>query len=124
MSYLQNAYGFVDRGDPSTIDVTVGNLTTDGNWYDWDLSGIVKDTNAKSVLLRLTMLDDNVGKKVSFRKKGVTNDQNVSDHRTQIANQIRREDTVVALDQNNVIQYYITNTTWDAINIVVGGWWR
>ena len=123
MSGLEKATGYVDRGDPAAYDLTVGDMTNDGNWQDWDLSGIV-DSDAKAVVLRLVCQDNIVGKNVYFRTKGNSNTYNISDHRTIIANQVRRADTVVALDANQQIQYNASNTTWSSITVVVAGWWR
>ena len=122
MSSIIKELNFVDRGDPATNDVTVGDLTTDGNWNDLDLSGIVP-AGAKSVALRLVISDNIVGQAVKLRKNGNSNSENIVDHRIQIANQVQRHTVIVACDTNRVIEYFASSTVWSAINIVTAGWW-
>lgn len=123
MSEINSPLGFTDRGDPATYDLTAGDMTTDGTWNDWDLSGII-DSGAKAVLLRSEIADGSVSQRLIFRKNGNAQTKVTSEHRTQVANINHDMEHVVAPDSNRVIEYFASNTTWSAIKIVVKGWWK
>ena len=115
--------GFGDRGDPSSFDYTEADLTTDGGWYDLDLSSIITSSAATAVALRVTIQDDAAGSYVQFRKNGNSNTTNVSTLRTQVANVSIDGDLIVPLDSNRTIEYRTSNTTFSNIYIAVKGWW-
>jgi hypothetical protein len=114
---------FHDRGDPAAVDFDLTDLTTDGDWYDLDLSSIV-DEDAKAVSLYVYMLDDAHTSYIRFRKNGNSNDFNHAQVRSQVGGIYTNADLIVALDDDQVIEYKTTITTFDAIAITVKGWWK
>ena len=114
-------WGYVDRGDPSSVDFAVGDLTTDGTVHDLDLSSIVP-VNASSVLLHVIVKDGTVGNRIRFRKNGNSNMINIGVVRTQAANIDINQDVIIALDANRVIEYDATNTVFTTLEIIVKGW--
>lgn len=113
---------FIDRGDPAAKDFVIGDLTTDDSLHTLDLSGIVP-AGAKAVLLEVLITGEFLGKRILFRKKGNTNLHNVMLIRTQGAHVIIEMMGVVAVDAERKIEYKAHNIVWDAIDIVVCGWW-
>ena len=112
-----------DRGDPSSNDFEVGDLTTDETWNDLDLSSIVPE-DAIAVILSVRVQDGQAGNVVKFRKKGNSNTNNSVSIRTQVADVNIDQQVTVFCDTSRVIQYYGTNTTFTTINIVVSGWYK
>ncbi len=112
---------YVDRGDPSVHDYTNA-FTTDGTWYDLDLSSVVP-AGAIAVSLFVYLVDDATGSTLIFRKNGNSNEVNVSSCVTKIINTAFSFDVITVLDSNRVIEYKATNTTWTTIIVSVKGWW-
>lgn len=119
LDYMQPAYN--DRGDPAARDFTA--FTTDGNWYDLDLSSIVP-VGTKAVNCICVIGDNLVNQIFTFRKKGNSNDIAVATCRTQIANQNIDFNFVVACDTDRVIQYRASNTAWTTNLLTIIGWWK
>ncbi len=118
------SYGFFhDRGDPSGFDFSQGDLITDGNWYDLDLSSIVP-VGTKTILLRVDMRDTGVQLEFRLRENGNSNIFNMSAIFNQVSNFWVQQDMIVSCDSNRIIEYWATNTTFDNIDIVVSGWWK
>lgn len=113
--------GFVDRGDPSAYDLVLASMTTDGTWYDWDVSSVVP-AGAKAVMLGISMKDNTVDKYLQFRKNGNVNTYAAVLWRTQAANVTMGFEIIVACDSNRIIEYSASNTTFTFINIVILGW--
>lgn len=113
---------FVDRGDPSSVDFAVGVLTTNGNWNNLDLSGIVA-SGALAVLLGVNINEDNISRVLSFRKDGDVNAVAIAEIKMQVANVAMYGDLIVSLPQSRIIEYKATSAVWTAINITVRGWW-
>lgn len=112
---------FVDRGDPSSMDWSLGSFTFDASWYDLDLSSIVP-AGTKSVLFRARLIDDVAHTSVYFRKNGNTNISNVSVIRQNVANHECDEDLIVACDSNRVVEYMSPNSP-TSFWLIVRGWW-
>ena len=112
----------VDRGDPAIVDFSVGDLTTDGNWHDLDLSAIVP-VGTKAVHLRIQASDDVPDRSFHLRKKGSSNNLNSAQLRTQVANVSVHNDCVVSCDSNRVIEYKAANTVWTTLYVIVRGWY-
>ncbi len=119
---IDSNLGFVDRGDSSAVDWTQATLTTDGNWYDLDLSSIVP-VHAKSVLMYVRVKDGSINQSIQFRKNGNSNSINRSVVMTQTVDQGIPVDVVCPIDTDRKIEYKTTNTTFTNIDIVVKGWW-
>jgi len=113
---------YVDRGDYGGYDFQIGDFTTDGGWYDLDLSSIIP-AGAKAVTLRMIVEDDAANSYMGIRENGNVNAYNRVEIRTQVANVPFCCDVIVALDSNRKIEYSTVNTTWTTINMVVKGWW-
>ena len=115
--------GFQDRGNLTGYDFEVGDLTTDGNWHDLDLSSIIP-AGTTAVILRVSIDDDVAGRVIIFRTNGNTDaTYNIHSVKNFNANQVATEDVIVTCDENRVIEYQATNTTITTLNIVVSGWW-
>ena len=114
---------FEDRGDPAAYDFQIGDLTTDGNWHDLDLSAFVP-SGTKAVLLRINLQDDAASSRFRIRKNGNTLAYNSNDFYTQVANVFFGAVAFVPCDQNRIIEYNADNLTWTAINIVILGWFN
>jgi len=113
--------GYIDRGDHSAHDFSVGDLTTNGAWHDLDLSSIVP-AGAKAVLLMVGMSDDAANRIVVFRKNGNTNTFNMSSISNHVTNIPNYGDLIVPCDTNRIIEYLADNATFTSININVKGW--
>ncbi len=114
--------GFVDRGDPAGYDYAKENLTIDGAWHDMDLSHIVSKY-AKAVFIIGHLEGPAVDWKIAFRKKGNVNEIAHGGMETLRANVERHRSSIVALDEDCVIQYKADNQTWTTLNLAVKGWW-
>lgn len=116
-------YSFTDRGDASSVDFAVGDLTTDGNWNDLDISSIIPN-EAKAVLLSLKVQDNAAGSQVLFRVKGNSNAYNISGIITQVSGVDIIQDLICPCDTDRTLQYKASNLTFDTIDITVKGWWK
>jgi len=119
---LVGRINLVNRGDPSAFDFTQANLTADGAWNDLDLSSIVP-AGAIAVLLLVNLNENSIGPKIKFRKNGNANNINISEIYPQVSGLDISKEITVFLDTNRVIEYLLSVTGWDQINIVVRGWW-
>ena len=114
---------FQNRGDPSSVDFAVGDLLTDGNWNDLNLSSIVS-AGARAVLLKVAVQDNAVGSAIQFRRNGNSNIIAGGDVDTQVTNVLIRQMLTIPCDTNRVIEYLTSNLTFTTINITVIGWWN
>jgi len=121
---------FVDRGDIADVDgsdYSLGDLTIDGTWNDLDLgTDIPIPAGAGAVLLNIIIIDDEHSSVIGFREKGNAGFWNASNIRTQVANVVIEDTTVVALDANREIQYKADNGRFApgaTIEVTVRGWW-
>lgn len=121
-THNQTKVGYIDRGDPASVDFDEGDLTTDNTWNDLDLSSIINNSRAKAVVLRLVVEDDAVASIFSVRKNGNSNSVAIPSLRTQVANVATDGMLIVACDTSQVIEYRASNLAWVSIGIVVIGW--
>jgi len=112
---------YVDRGDPSTDDFTISDLTTDGTWRTLNFSSIVP-SGTKAIVLRVSVKDDATPKQIAFRKKGNTNTKNTQAISVTTTNQEIHACLIVPCDSQRRIEYNATSATWDQINIVATGY--
>jgi len=121
MSYRMGGY-YVDRGDPSAWDFSLGDFTADGDWYDLDLSSIVP-VGTTHVNVKATIQSDTVGTYISFRQKGNVNNFNQLFFRTQVANTTIDGDYIVAVNSNRYIQYRLSASgTYARADVLISGW--
>ncbi len=113
----------VDRGDPSSVDFSIGDLTADSAYHDLDLSAIVP-AGAKFVLLYVNLKDDAAGKAIHFRKNGNSNQVAIGSCTTQVANVAHRNHIIIPLDAGRIIEYQMSTTVFTQCDIVVTGWWK
>jgi len=113
---------FVDRSDPAAWNFTLADFTTDGNWHELDLSGIIP-ANAKAAALSLMVADDVVNSSVRLRRPGQTYDYNCSEIVTMVADTPIVGDFVTALSDNRKIEYRTSPVTFNGIILTVKGWW-
>lgn len=114
---------FYDIGDPSAVHFDEGDLTTDETWNDLDLSSILPQYT-KAVLLKVLIRDDAASSLIQFRKNGNSNPKNRFYVSTQVANVWMAAQGIVFCDDDRVIEYYATNTTFSDIDINVIGYWK
>lgn len=114
---------FHDRGDPSSHDFLVGDLTTDGAWHDLDLSAIVPD-GATTVSLIIEIQDNVANSSVSFRKNGNSNTIIDPSFREVVANVTIFGQRKVACDSARIIEYSASNLVLTALNVTVASWER
>lgn len=116
---------YVDRGDPADWDFDLTDLTTDSNWHDLDLSGIVAAGGASHLVhILIYILDDTSEKYITFQEKGNVNSYNTDPLYTQVANIYNAGSLLVMMDGDRIIQYKTSNTTFSGIYILVRGWWK
>lgn len=118
---LVGRINYVERGDPSSPDVIMSALTTDGTWRDISFSGIVP-AGAVAIHLTVNIEDDVVENLFSLRKNGLSNTAAASRLWTAVANDDIDMTCIVLCDADRVIEYWSTNTTWTRINLTVLGW--
>ena len=121
--------GFVDRGDPTSVDWDesssgTGNdhLTEDGTWNDLDCSSIVP-AGAVAISFFLSIQDDTASSLIMMRKNGNSNTFAIKQMRTQVANVRNPGEMTIACDSNRVVEYLASNTAWSDIDITITGWW-
>jgi len=114
-------YRYVDRGDPASPDWEAGDLTTDGSYHDLDCSSIVS-SDAVAIIFKLQVYDENLNSFFGLRKNGNSNGINTQIIRTQVINQYNDGVLIVPCDENQVVEYFATNTTFTFINLVILGW--
>jgi len=113
---------FVDRGDPADWDYAKEDLTIDGAWHDLDLSAIIPE-KAKAVFIAGHLQGAAVDWAIRFRKNGNVNEIVHGGMETLRANVERHRSSIVALDDDRIIEYNIDNQAWDTLDLVVKGWW-
>jgi hypothetical protein len=113
--------GFVDRGDPSSGDWAVGDLTMDGTWNDLDCSSVVPE-NAVAIIFRVNVVDATVNKALALRKNGNSNAIAIQAVRTQIADQANDACMIIACDANRVVEYKGDSGLSDVAGISITGW--
>lgn len=102
------------------IDYDAGDLTTDGNWHELDLSSIVGSREC-SVKLYVALVDDAVGSSIQFRANGDTYD--VATCRTQVIGVQNDFYIEVPTDSDGIIEYKTSNLTFTTISISIKGWY-
>jgi hypothetical protein len=112
---------YVDRGDPSSHDWTVGNFTTDYTWRDLDCSSIVP-AGATAIHFRVSLDDGVVGSLFQLRENGNSNTRNLTLQRIQVANKYIDADMWCSCDSNRVVEYRGSNVTFSAIDVTIRGW--
>ena len=118
---LDGRINYVDRGDPSSFDFLLGDLTTDFNWYVLDLSSIVP-SGAIAVIINVDLKDDAVSSFLLFRKYGTLNTINIVRMRTYVADIWTSAFFIVPCDSDRKIEYMFANTTFTDVQIVVSAW--
>jgi hypothetical protein len=113
---------FIDRGDIAAVDFLTESLTKNGSWQELVLSGIIP-ANAKSVLLRLYVVETTGNLLFMFRKNGYVNEGNAVMRHTYGANLDCAYDITVPCNSSGIVDYLFVPGTWSIAYITVGGWW-
>jgi hypothetical protein len=113
---------YVDRGDPSSSDFEIGDLTADGSEHDMDLSSIVP-VGATAVSLTVKVEDNATGSYVRFRSNGNSNTLAAFLTSTQVSGIPIYSNAIVALDADRIIEYKLLARTYTTCRITVVGWW-
>lgn len=114
-------FNYTDRGDFDGVDFAVGVLTTDAQYHDLDLSGIV-GAAVRLVHIQMSVQADRAGAGINLRTKGNTLSYNVFGYLQQVADVRATLEGWVVTDSAGKIQYYATNDTWTYLSISVRGW--
>lgn len=114
---------YVDRGDPNAWDTVVADLTVDGAYHDLSLAGIITDSTATRVLLRVEFVGNAAGRRLSFRKKGNANPYNLASRLARVANITDSFDATVSLGSGRSVSYNLA-VGITTCNILVRGWWK
>ena len=115
---------FYDRGDPSTWDFEIGDLTADFTWHDLDLSSIIP-SGATGVVLFIEASNTSSGEYFYFRKNGNTNAYNVSGVYIPVAGTVVFSDLILGVDTDGKIEYRIkSGGSWTTLRILVKGWFK
>ena len=113
---------YVDRGDPADYDFDKEDLDLDGAWHDLDLSAIVPKI-ARAVFIIGHVEGNGIDWTIMFRKKGNTNEINHGGMETIRANVERHRSSIVAIGNDQIIEYKADNQAWATLNLGVRGWW-
>lgn len=113
---------YVDRGDPSSFDISRPGLVTDGTEHIIDLSAIVP-VGTIAVDFYFEMSDSAIGSFFLFKKNGNSNNFNRLAIQTQVANIVISMNGVIFLDSNLYIAYLATNTAFVTYSGVITGWY-
>jgi len=113
---------FVDRGDHTAHDFTTAFFTTDGAWYDIDLSSIVPE-GAKAVTFSLRIKTSGVGLAAEFRTKGNIKSFNMAGINPQVGGITHIADLIVPLKADRIIEYSMFGFGLQTCHFNVKGWW-
>lgn len=113
------AITYVDRGNLDVYDFTKNDFITDQNWHDLDLSNIVP-VGTTLVHIRIRLSTPSLAG-FQFRKKGDVSGINAMVMKVQVANVYYYEGDFVACDSNRMIQYLVSNVTWNVIDVAIRG---
>lgn len=120
-----NGDKYTDRGNLSSFDFAIGDLTKDGNWHDIDLSSILPAGAADKLVYIKTELRKSVagGASLTFKTKGNDDDINTFGLISNAANATIMATGWVKCDSSRIIQYKASNiATWTTMNVAVLGW--
>jgi hypothetical protein len=92
--------------------------TTDGLWYDWDMSAIVP-AGATGVILSGYTYDDTTGY-ITFRRNGETTTRMEATYTS--INTYQWFNFIVPCDANRIIEYQAANKVWVDIQCYIVGW--
>lgn len=112
---------YVDRGEVSAPDFSVSDFTTDDGYHDLDLSSIVP-ANAKQVHVSVWLYDNLTSMYLILLKQGRTDLNNALAHFIAVANIATVMDGFVPCDENRIITYRASNTSFTTIDFTVRGW--
>lgn len=113
---------FVDRGNPSAVDFSIGSgLTADSGWHTLSIGNIVS-AGASRVLLQCSCKDNLTNAVFRTRPFGNSYAINAYAIRTQLANVYNYQQVHCWLFGGDVFEYLITSGM-DAADITVCGWW-
>ena len=113
---------YVDRGDPAAVDFVIGDLTIDGAWHTLDLSSIIT-VSARAVLFCIDFDNQAANKHIELKQNGNINDINHFKVATKVAAQDEHSEAISSPDTSRLVAYKIDSGGWNAIDIVVRGWW-
>jgi hypothetical protein len=112
-----------DRGDPSSVDFAVGDLTTDETWNDLDCSSVVPE-DAIAIIFKVSIRDGAINSTFKIRENGNSNIVNTAGLRTQVANQSISAQWIIPCDTSRVVEYWGTDLTFTSISITIMGWFK
>jgi len=112
-----------DNGDLAVFSFTLGDLNTDGNWHELDLSAKVP-VGTYAVQLMVQVIDDAVDSAINFRKNGNVNAINVKRVSSQVVNVQNEGWFKVFCDGDRKIEYATSAVTFSTINIAITEYYK
>jgi len=112
---------FVNRGDPTEPDFDKFDLTSDDDWHDLDLSGIVP-VGVSAVLFRAYIRSGGIGNYFHLRRRGNENNIAIPGFRTQREDNYNDQALICAVDDERFIQYLASNVNWTDLTLIILGW--
>ncbi len=119
-NYLQHSY--VHNPCTNGWDFTKVDLTTDANWHDLDLSGIIP-VEAKAVLVFIRIRDTLTGLYALLSTPGETEIGCFTYLYNQVSGIRMGACYVITPDANRKIIYKFSDQVWDEIHVKIMGWW-
>lgn len=110
------------RADVPDYDWDVNDFPGAGIWTDLDLTGIIPE-HTHAVLFRCVLRSTTVDKYFALRRKGYTQGKIASYTDVSVANLYERDDMIVGIDSDRIIQGFKSHANISAIFLVVKGWW-
>lgn len=122
LDYMREEGFFEHRADQPGYDWITFDFPVAGTWYDLDLTAIVPE-HAKAVLFRIVLRSTAAGNYCAVRRKGYTQNKVASYVDVSVANMYEREDIIVGIDTDRIVQAVKQQAQINAMLIVVKGWW-
>ena len=113
---------FVNRGDFNVEDFSEADFTTDNDYHDLDLSGVIP-SDTKLILVRVGIINTTINETLRFRQKGFTLAANYSMIVAQEADNMHDLDMWLTPDKDGVVEYRATAVgSWTNITFNIRGW--
>lgn len=114
--------GYHDRGHKITWDLVIANMTMDGTWQLWDLSGIIPE-GVKAVNVFGTGTHADIHKHLKLSPITNASQRGETLLRTKVANVAEVGRTAYAVTTDRKIYYNAEAPNWSAIQMQIKGWW-
>ncbi len=113
---------YVDRGDPSSFDFTLGDFTLDNAWHPLNLSAVIP-VDTSLVAIQVVQRCIISAQQTVWRKAGNTNEKNVSAIIGPVANTFAFGTIFTPVNTARRCEYKIQSVSFNYITATVKGWW-